>query len=376
MGQRVSCPVLVGRDAEVARLQAAIERAAAGQPATVLVAGEAGIGKTRLVAEVLGHAAGLGAVALAGGCLDVGDGVLAYAPVVEALRPLARLLGPAELERVLDGAGQELARLVPELGLRNAAEQGGPLAPSQLFELLLGMLHRIAERTPLLLVVEDLHWADQSTRDLLGFLVRNLRAGLALVLTCRSDELRPGHPLRPFLAELNRGGRAERLDLGRLGGRDLAELVAGILGEPAAPGLSREILARSEGNPFFAEELLAARLEGTRLPPALRDLLLARVDALTEAAQRTLAAAAVAGSRVDHELLASVTGQDDTQLVPLLRRGARPSPAGGRRGQRRLRLPPRPGAGGGLRRAAAGATRAPARRVRPGAGPTDPAPRR
>jgi predicted ATPase len=181
------------------------------------------------------------------------------------------------------------------------------------------MLHRIAERTPVLLVVEDLHWADQSTRDLLGFLVRNLRAGLALVLTCRSDELRPGHPLRPFLAELNRGGRAERLDLGRLGGRDLAELVAGILGEPPAPGLSREILARSEGNPFFAEELLAARLEGTRLPPALRDLLLARVDALTEAAQRTLAAAAVAGSRVDHELLASVTGQDDTQLVPLLR---------------------------------------------------------
>jgi len=142
---------------------------------------------------------------------------------------------------------------------------------------------------------------------------------VALVLTCRSDELRPGHPLRPFLAELNRGGRAERLELSRLDGPELAELVAGILGEPPAPGLSREILARSEGNPFFAEELLAARLEGTRLPPALRDLLLARVDALTEAAQRMLAAAAVAGSRVDHALLAAVTGQDDTQLVPLLR---------------------------------------------------------
>jgi len=105
MGQRVSCPVLVGRDAEVARLQAAIERAAAGRPATVLVAGEAGIGKTRLVTEALGHATGLGAVALAGGCLDVGEGVLAYAPVVEALRPLAPLLGPAELERVLPGLG-------------------------------------------------------------------------------------------------------------------------------------------------------------------------------------------------------------------------------------------------------------------------------
>jgi DNA-binding CsgD family transcriptional regulator/tetratricopeptide (TPR) repeat protein len=319
MGQRVSCPVLVGRDGEVARVRAAIERAAAGQPGCVLVAGEAGIGKTRLVTEALGHAAGLGVVALIGGCLDVGEGVLAYAPVVEALRPLAGLLGPAELERVLGGARDELARLIPELGPQDPTEPDGPLEPWRLFELLLGMLNRIAERIPVLLVVEDLHWADQSTRDLLGFLVRNLRAGVALVLTCRSDELRPGHPLRPFLAELNRGGRAERLELGRLGRRELAELVAGILGEPPSPGLAREILTRSEGNPFFAEELLAARREGTRLPSALRDLLLARVDALSEPAQRVLAAAAVAGSRVDHELLAAATGLDDGQLVPLLR---------------------------------------------------------
>ncbi|HEY2284164.1 MAG TPA: AAA family ATPase, partial [Streptosporangiaceae bacterium] len=264
-------------------------------------------------------AAGLGAIALAGGCLDVGEGVLAYAPMVEALRPLAGLLGPGELERVLGGAGEELARLVPELAARDAAGRAGQLEPSRLFELLLGMLHRIAERTPVLLVAEDLHWADQSTRDLLGFLVRNLRAGVALVLTCRSDELHPGHPLRPFLAELNRGGRAERLELGRLGGRELAELVAGILGEPPSPGLNQEILARSEGNPFFAEELLAARREGTRLPPALRDLLLARVDALPEPAQRMLEAAAVAGSRVDHELLATATGLDGGQLVRQLR---------------------------------------------------------
>jgi predicted ATPase len=319
MGQRVSCPVLVGRGAEVARLRAAIERAAAGQPATVLVAGEAGIGKTRLVTEAAGYAAGLGVVALAGGCLDVGEGVLAYAPVVEALRPLAGLLGPGELERVLDGAGEELARLVPELGSRDTARRAGQLEPSRLFELLLGMLHRIAERAPVLLVAEDLHWADQSTRDLLAFLVRNLRAGVALVLTCRSDEPRPGHPLGPFLAELSRGGRAERLELGRLGRRELTELVAGILGEPPSPSLAREILARAEGNPFFAEELLAARREGTRMPPALRDLLLARVDALPESAQRVLEAAAVAGSRVDHELLAAATGRDGGQLVPLLR---------------------------------------------------------
>jgi DNA-binding CsgD family transcriptional regulator len=318
VAQRVSCPVVVGRDAETAQLRAALERAAGGHPAIVVVAGEAGVGKTRLVHDLTCQAGG--AVALTGGCLDVGDGVLAYAPLVEALRPLVGLLDTAELERVLGGARGELARLVPELGPAATPRPAeGPLAPTRLFELLLGVLHRLAEGGPVLLVVEDLHWADQSTRDLLGFLVRNLRGGVALVLTYRSDELHRRHPLRPFLAELDRSGRAERLDLGRLGRRELAELLAGILEEPAPPALVGEILARSEGNPFFAEELLAAHLEGTRLPLALRDLVLARVEALSEPAQRVLEVAAVAGTRVDHELLAAVVGQDAEQLVWLLR---------------------------------------------------------
>jgi DNA-binding CsgD family transcriptional regulator/tetratricopeptide (TPR) repeat protein len=320
VAQRVSSPVLVGRDAEVAQLRAALERAAAGRPATVLVAGEAGVGKTRLVAELLGDAGELGAVALGGGCLDVGDGVLAYAPMVEALRPLASSMDAEGLERVLGGARGELARLVPELGPPDGGGgQAAPLAPTRLFELLLGMLHRLAERGPVLLVVEDLHWADQSTRDLLGFLVRNLRGGVALVLTYRSDELHRRHPLRPFLAELDRSGRAERVELGRLDRRELAELLERILDEPVAAALVGEILARSEGNPFFAEELLAAHVEGSRLPSVLRDLLLARVEALSEPAQRVLQVAAVAGTRVDHELLAAVVGQDAERLVWLLR---------------------------------------------------------
>jgi predicted ATPase len=213
MAPRISSPVLVGRAGEVARLRAALQRAAAGQPATVVVAGEAGVGKTRLMGELLRQASELGAVALTGGCLDVGDGVLAYAPLVEALRSLAGLLDPEELERVLDGARGELARLVPELAPPAAAPGdlapeepvGGPLTPGRMFELLLGVLHRLAERRPVLLVVEDLHWADRSTRDLLGFLVRNLRGGVALVLSYRSDELHRRHPLRPFLAELDIG---------------------------------------------------------------------------------------------------------------------------------------------------------------------------
>src|SRR5919197_5210695 len=207
--RRASCPVLVGRAAEVARLRGALERAAAGEPAVVVVAGEAGVGKTRLVAELLGAAREAGAVALSGGCLDVGEGVLAYAPLVEALRQLARTLDPEGLEQVLGGARAELARLVPELdGLAGAGKAvGGPaaLAPARLFELLLGVLHRLARRGPVLLVVEDLHWSDQSTRDLLGFLVRNLRdAAVTLVFTYRSDELQRSHPHLPFVAELER----------------------------------------------------------------------------------------------------------------------------------------------------------------------------
>jgi predicted ATPase len=324
---RVSSPVLAGRAAEAAQLWVAFERARAGSPATVVVAGEAGVGKTRLVTELIGRARAQGALALAGGCLDVGEGVVAYAPLVEALRSLTGAVDPAELERVLGGARAELARLVPELGPleagAEAAAGAGALVPGRLFELLLGVLHRLAERGPLLLVVEDLHWADQSTRDLLGFLVRNLRAGVALLLTYRSDELHRRHPLRPFLAELDRSGRTERLDLGRLGRPELGELLAGILGEPAPAALAGEILARSEGNPFFAEELLAARVDGVggfgELPEALRDLLLARVEALPQPAQRLLQVAAVAGRRVDHALLAEVAAQPPGDLVDLLR---------------------------------------------------------
>src|SRR5215470_17356484 len=322
---RVSSPVLVGRAAEAAQLWAAFERAQAGSPATVVVAGEAGVGKTRLVSELIARVRAQGALALAGGCLDVGEGVVAYAPLVEALRSLTGAVDPAELERVLGGARAELARLVPELGPleagAEAAAGAGALVPGRLFELLLGVLHRLAERGPLLLVVEDLHWADQSTRDLLGFLVRNLRAGVALLLTYRSDELHRRHPLRPFLAELDRSGRTERLELGRLGRRELGELLAGILGEPAPAALVGEILARSEGNPFFAEELLAARVAGgsAELPDALRDLLLARVEALPQATQQLLQIAAVAGRRVDHHLLAEVAAQPPDRLVDLLR---------------------------------------------------------
>ncbi|HEX8858860.1 MAG TPA: AAA family ATPase, partial [Actinomycetes bacterium] len=276
------------------------------------------VGKTRLLAEHGHRAEAAGATVLVGGCLDVGDGTLPYAPVIEALRSLVAAADPATLDELLGAARPELSRLVPELG-GPAPPPAGATPPSRLFELLLGVLHRLAARGPVLLVIEDLHWADRSTRDLLGFLVRNLRGGVALVLTYRSDELHRRHPLRPFLAELERGRRVERLELGRLSRRELTDLLAAILDHRPAARQVREVFARSQGNPFYAEELLAAAPDGAGLPPAVRDLLLARVEALPEEAQRVLRVAAAAGSRVDHELLAAVAGVPDRRLLELLR---------------------------------------------------------
>jgi predicted ATPase len=218
MAERVSSPTFVGRTEELRRLEAALERAGAGEPAITLLGGEAGVGKTRLVGELAARAEKAGARVLVGGCIELGDGALPYAPIVEALRHLPRTLDPASLRALAGPAHAELAGLLPELGdgppgLGDPQGMAGH-GQARLFELVLGMLDRLGREQPLLLVVEDLHWADRSTRDLLAFLVRNLRAGrVLLVATYRSDELHRRHPLRPFLAELARSGRADRVEL-------------------------------------------------------------------------------------------------------------------------------------------------------------------
>jgi hypothetical protein len=170
------------------------------------------------------------------------------------------------------------------------------------------------------LVVEDLHWADQSTRDLLAFLVRNLRRErLLVVVTYRSDE--PGQRrLGPYLAELDRGGSVERLLLARLDRAETAAQLTGILGAVPAVDLVDGVFDRSEGNPFFTEELLeSARAGSSTLPTTLRDLLQGRIEALPEPARQVLRVAAVAGRQVPHPLLAAVAVLDEGQLDGVLR---------------------------------------------------------
>ncbi len=319
---RWSTADLIGRQAERTRLRDALSQAEAGQVRVVLVAGEAGIGKSRLVAAFTGDAEQAGARVLAGGCLDVGEGVLPYAPLIEAFRGLVSTLPEARFDEVFGDGRGDLGRLLPELATTTA--QPAEAAPAgRLFEQFLGTLTRLAATQPVVLVVEDVHWADRSTMDLLTFLERNLRAPVLLLLTVRSDELHRGHPVRSFLVELDRRGKLVRIDLGPFDRRATTELVTALLGRPPSPRFVGQVFERSEGNPFHVEMLVAAGPDGhRRLPDRLRDVLVGQIDALPPAAQRVLRIAAVAGRRVDAALLVGVaraTATDPEEVTSGLR---------------------------------------------------------
>jgi DNA-binding CsgD family transcriptional regulator/tetratricopeptide (TPR) repeat protein len=319
MGERVASPTFVGRLEELQALEAAAERLAISEPAVVLVGGEAGVGKTRLSSELVARCAADGMRVLVGGCVPVGECALPYAPIVEALRPLPAELGTDAVRELAGPSWRELARLVPGLG-EPPGGPAGPAAQTRLFELLLGLLGRLGERSPVALVVEDLHWADRSTRDLLAFLVRNLRRErLLVVVSYRSDE--PGTDwLGPYLAVLDRSGHAQRMELSRLDRAETLAQLVGILGAAPPVELVEAVFARSEGNPYFTEELLGAIRAGSgELPATVRDLLRGRVQALPELARQVLAVVAVAGRRVPHQLLAAVAGLEDQPLVHSLR---------------------------------------------------------
>jgi len=323
MATRVSSPVVVGRDAELHTIESALDRAAGGETVHLLVAGEAGVGKTRLTSEAARLAGDRGFRVLRGDCGNVGGSSLPYGPFVEALRNLAIELGTAETAAVAGPAAHDLARLVPAFGSLEPTPLQSEWVQSRLFEALFGLFERLAERSPVLLVIEDLHWADAATRETIAYLGRALRdVPFLFIGTFRSDELHRRHALLPWLAELDRGGRVERVDLSRLDQTQVATMLTAILGAQPDSELVAEVYGRSDGNPFFAEELLAASRHGRsgpRLPPTLREILLAHVAAVPETATSVLRVAAVAGRRVEHELLAEVAGLPEDEMLDGLR---------------------------------------------------------
>ncbi|HYH93963.1 MAG TPA: AAA family ATPase [Candidatus Saccharimonadales bacterium] len=321
---RRSSPTLIGRDDDLRAVAQHLDAAIAGTPSHLLIAGEAGIGKSRLVLEAARLAELRGMRVVSGGCANVGEGGLPYGPFVEILRGLARDVDEPVLAAAAGPARADLARLVPAMGTSDDSVATMPTGTYQarLFDAVLGLVQRLAADAPLLLVIEDLHWADPATRDLVAFLVRHVRVDpVLIVLTFRSDELHRRHPLLPWLAEVGRSGRVDRLDLERLDATATADLLASILDDaPSAEAVDR-IHRRSDGNPFFVEELLMAGQDGGlgRLPPTLRQVLLARIAALPDDAQTVVGVAAVAGRHVDHALLARVAGMDDDALLAALR---------------------------------------------------------
>jgi len=320
MSARRISPVLVGREAETGVLEGAFEAAARGRPQLVLVGSEAGGGKSRLVSEFAARMRDR-ALVLAGGCVVLGAAGLPYVPFTAALRELIRELGVSELTELLPGGhAGELAALVPELGSPPAG--GDPeMARGRLFGLMLVMLEQLAAKRPVVLVIEDLHWADRSTGELLAFLVGSLRqAAVLLVATFRSDELGRALPLRWLLAELGRLDGVTRLELERLSRGQFAAQLEAILGRPPDPAVTAAAYERGSGNPLFTEVLLSpdGALTPT-VPGPARDLLRGVVTGLPEDCQRVLRAAVVGGSRIGYTLLAAVTGQEGEALDEMLR---------------------------------------------------------
>src|SRR5581483_1693872 len=227
--------------------------------------------------------------------------------------------GPGATAAVEDPLRSTLAALWPSLGEAVTSSR------EQLFEAVYRVLARQAAARPIVLIVEDLQWVDRSSRDLLAFLVRAARRDhLVAVAIYRSDELHRRHPLRPFLAELERSGRAERLELEPLRRAELKDQLAAIAGQALPGEVVDDIVARSEGNPFFAEELLArvGADGGAELPRSLSEALLLRIERLSPATQQMLRTAAVIGRSADDRLLAQVCGLDEPGLADGLREAA------------------------------------------------------
>ncbi|MFD5159801.1 AAA family ATPase [Streptomyces hawaiiensis] len=313
-------PVFVGRAEELGTLHDALVRAREGEPQALLIGGEAGVGKTRLVEEFTAAARRRGAVVALGGCVEIGADGLPFAPFSTALRALRREL-PGELTAAAAGQEEELARLLPELGESRAGrhdEEG----MARLFELTARLLERVAAEHTVVLALEDLHWADASTRHLLSYLFRTLRTGRLVVLaTYRSDDIHRRHPLRPLLAELDRLRTIRRLELARFNRDEVGRQVAGILAQEPEPDQVDAIFERSDGNAFFVEELAVAAHEGGRtgLTDSLRDLLLVRVEGLSESAQQVARIVAEGGSTVEYRLLSAVARLAEDDLIEALR---------------------------------------------------------
>lgn len=307
---------MVGREAELRELTAAAAEAATGAPRVMVVGGEAGIGKSRLIDELC---ASLDAsvVVARGQCVEFGTVGVPYAPLIGVLRDLVDAVGTEAVFAAAAGGAGTLRGLVEA---RTPAERDERLGVERLDEVVTTILETLSAEREVVVVVEDLHWADPATLDVVRFLARMLRTGrLLVVISYRSDDVGRGHPLRGVLAELERNRRVSRVLLDRLDPVQVRAQLTGLIGTEASAERSRAVFERSEGVPFFVEELADWSDERT-VPATLRELLLARYEDLGRETQRIVRALAAGGGHVDHAILAEVVEPTD-DLDAALREG-------------------------------------------------------
>ena len=299
VGGRVSSLQFVGRREQLEVLDAAFDQVCNGRTTTVLIGGDAGVGKTRLVEEFSTHVRSEKALVATGVCVPTDSGGLPYAPIVGIVR---------DVLSQLDADNDVVGPVARGLGIDTTGEvlPADEFAKTRLFESILTFVSKVAHQSPVVFVVEDLHWADSASAELLGYLVRNLTDARALiVVTYRAEEVLRDHPLHGWLTELTRHPRTTQLRLSGLDRYETATLVGAILGQQPNWALADGVWARSQGNPFFAEELVAAR-DDPSLSQELQGVILGRVEALAKPTQQVLRIVATAGTSVTDRLVAAL----------------------------------------------------------------------
>jgi predicted ATPase len=333
---RVLCPTLIGRESELSTLEDALLSALRGDGGVVIVGGEAGMGKTRLVNELTTRAFRLRCAVMAGACSEA-ELSLPYLPFLEAIGNRLATDDVGELRQRLGSASDELAQLFPQLGRAPAPGADPMQAKLRLFEAGLLFLRDAARDRALLLVLEDLQWADPATRELLDYMTRRLRSTNVLILaTYRVDEMHRKHPLVPTIQGWRRSGQAEFIELKPLPATAVADMVCAIFDESEITVEFRDFLQdRSEGNPFVLEEMLRDALDRgdifrtetgwdrkalteIRLPETVRAAILQRLARLDPKEIDVLSAAAVVGRSVDLVTLTQVTGLDAPGVLSAL----------------------------------------------------------
>lgn len=304
---------MVGREAEIAIIRELFGRAVDGMPVAALVEGEAGIGKSRLLREFSAEVAGRADVHV-GWCLDLGASRTPFGPLTGILRSIVASMGADRMRDEIGIGVEALGMLLPEL---NPTERS-QTSPDRLRDAIAALIEAAAEHAPQVLVVEDLHWADESTLALLSYLLRTLAHGrILLLLTCRSDDVRRGDAVSRFIGESARARLLERVAIDRLDPAAVRALVESLTGQPVTDATLDRIHDRAEGVPFFVEEL--AGCSTGPLPGSLRDLLLARFDRLGDDARRVVQVVSGAERPLAHPLITRLAGLSDERLDEAIR---------------------------------------------------------